>query len=152
MRKLTEAYPFEKFLTFFLRQNRGVSKWDERRTDQDVFIRRTLSKWFEGKAFQVIFDKYVPACGVPVFNGTEQKPYKMRYTKYVLITHICFAFSPYYDEITVYYAEPHSTKIERLDIKRNDWYNLSIQEDIESWTILRKFYPFEKTEIKMPTL
>lgn len=150
--RLIEKYPFNKFLEIFTRQNRGVAKWDDRRTDQDVFIRRTLSKWFEGKMFQVMFDKYVPACGVPVFNGREQIPYRMRYTKYILVTHICFTYAPYHDQITIYYAEPHSTKIERLDLTRNDWYDISIEEDKESWTILRRFYPFEKTEIKLPTI
>jgi hypothetical protein len=146
MTRLTEKYRFEKFFTAFVRQERGISKWDDNRTDQAVFVRRTLCKWFVGKAFQVIFDKFVPA------NGFMQiiPAHRIKYTKYILVTSICFTYAPYHDQITIYYAEPHSIKIEKIDLERNDWYDLSIEEDIESWTILRRFYPFEKTEIKLP--
>src|ERR1700727_1872709 len=136
MRLLTSEYPFKKFWAAFERQNRHVSKWDDRRTDQDVFIRRTLSKWFEGKMFQVVFDKYVPEKGFLERVGAH----RIKYTQYVFITQIRFAYAPYHDQISVFYAEPHSTSIQRLDIKGGDWYDISIQEDKESWTILRKFY------------
>lgn len=149
MEKLISVYPFTKFWECFERQDRGVSKWDDKRTDQDVFIRRTLSRWFEGKIFQVVFDKYIPSVNLCL----DSRPaYRIKYTKYILITHIHFTFAPYHDQVTFYYAEPHSNKIERMDIKRGDWHDLSIEEDKESWTILRRFYPFEKSEIKTPTI
>jgi hypothetical protein len=37
-------------------------------------------------------------------------------------------------------------------VKNGDWYNMSVEEDKESFTILRRFYPFERTEIKIPGL
>lgn len=146
---LTEKYNFKKFWDAFMRQCRYSSAWDERRTDQDVFIRRTLSKWFEGKYFQVILDEYIPGNPFPL---TRTEPYRFRYTKYVLIISIRFGFAAYFDQILVRFVEPHSTKMQEIWIKANDWHNLSIEEDKESFTILRRFYPVEKNGIKLPEL
>lgn len=148
MQPLTEKYPFKKFWDAFMRQDRTCAHWDDRRTDQDVFIRRTLDKWFSGKYFQVVFDEYVPSQGL-----IEQTPaHRIKYTKYMAILGIRLTFAQYHEQITIIYVMPHSLKTERLDIKRNDWYNLSIIEDKESWTVLRRFYPTEKNEIKLPVL
>jgi hypothetical protein len=151
MQPLVEKYPFKKFWDAFMRQNRSVSKWDDKRTDQDVFIRRTLSKWFEGKCFQVIFDEYVPGDPFPI-AGREGKreAHCIRYTRYMAIIDIYFTFAAYHDQITFRYVEPHSRKIEKICINGFDWYNLSVEEDKESFTILRRFYPVEKIEIKLP--
>jgi hypothetical protein len=153
MQPLIEKYPFKKFWEVFTRQDRCVSKWDDKRTDQDVFIRRTLSRWFEGKCFQVIFDEYIPGDPFPL-AGREGKrePYRIRYTRYMAIIDIYFTFAAYHDQITFRYVEPHSRKIEKMCIKGSDWYNLSVEEDKESFTILRRFYPVEKIEIKLPKI
>lgn len=138
---------FEKFWSIFDRQDRGISKWDNRRTDQDVFIRRTLSKWFEGKSYQIDFDKYIP---VKVGFNSVAAAHRFKYTMYVFVIRIGFTFSAYHDQITVEYAQPHSTSIERMDIERRDWSQMKIREDKESWTILRRFYPLEKNNIELP--
>jgi hypothetical protein len=153
MQPLVEKYPFKKFWDAFMRQNRSVSKWDDKRTDQGVFIRRTLSKWFEGKCFQVIFDEYVPGDPFQLAGREDKKePYRIRYTRYMAIIDIYFTFAAYHDQITFRYVEPHSRKIEKICIKGFDWYNLSVEEDKESFTILRRFYPVEKIEIKLPNI
>jgi hypothetical protein len=146
---LIEKYPFKKFWDAFMRQSRYSSHWDEKRTDQDVFIRRTLGKWFEGKYFQVIFDEYIPGDPFPL---TRTEPYRFVHTKYVLIVNIRFGYTAYFDQIVIRFVEPHSTKLQEIWIKSSDWYNLSIEEDKESFTILRRFYPIEKKEIKLPQL
>ena len=139
---------FKKLWSIFDRQDRSVSKWDDNRTDQDVFIRRTLSKWFEGKPFQVIFDKYVPEAGLV---GIQIIPaHRIKYTQYVFVCRIYFAFAPYHDQITVQFAEPHSIAIQKVNIKRGDWWDMFVQEDKESWTVLRRFYPIEKIKIDLP--
>jgi hypothetical protein len=153
MRPLVEKYPFKKFWDAFMRQNRCCSKWDESRTDQDVFIRRTLAKWFEGKYFQVIFDEYVPGDPFPLAGRLDKKEsYRIRYTRYMAVIDIYFTFAAYHDQITIRYVEPHSNKIQKMCIKGTDWYNLSVEEDKESFVILRRFYPVEKIEIKLPSL
>lgn len=149
MSPIPEAYPFKKFWDAFARQDRSVAKWDDKRTDQDVFIRRTMSKWFEGKSFQVIFDQYIPADPFPL---SRSEPHRLKFTKYMLVLGIEFAYAAYHDQISITYAEPHSTKIEKMSIKSGDWYNISAQEDKESFTILRRFYPVERNKIKLPTL
>jgi hypothetical protein len=68
------------------------------------------------------------------------------------VVEIYFTFAAYFDQITVRYAEPHSTKIQKMCIKGGDWYNMSAIEDKESFTILRRFYPVERNEIKLPKL
>lgn len=136
-----------------MRQNRSVSKWDEKRTDQDVFIRRTLSKWFEDKCFQVVFEEYIPGDPFPLIGEeTRKEPHRIKYTRYVYIVEIYFTFAKYHDQITFRFVEPHSRKIEKMCIKSFDWQNLSVEEDKESFTILRRFYPVEKSEIKLPLL
>lgn len=149
MTRLVDKYPFKKFWEAFMRQDRCSAKWDERRTDQDVFIRRTIGKWFEGKYFQVIFDKYVPGDPFPL---SRAEPFRVRYTKYVAIVDIHFTYAAYHDQITIRYIEPHSAKTEEIRIKNGDWYDLSVIEDKESFTILRRFYPVERNEIKLLSL
>jgi hypothetical protein len=153
MMPIVKQYPFKKFWDAFMRQDRGVSKWDDKRTDQDVFIRRTLSKWFGGKCFQVIFDKYVPGDPFPLVGRNGKKePYRIRYTKYMAVIDIYFTFAAYHDQVTFRYVEPHSTEIQKICIKGSDWYDMSVEEDKESFTILRRFYPVERNEIKLPFL
>lgn len=149
MMPITEKYPFKKFWDAFMRQDRMASKWDDRRTDQDVFIRRTIGKWFAGKCYQVIFDEYVPGNPFPL---SRADPYRIRYTVYMAVVEIYFTFAAYHDQITIRYAEPHSRKVLKMHIKGGDWYNISAEEDKESFTILRRFYPVERTEIKLPTI
>jgi|SRR6185312_200599 len=150
MTPLIEKYPFKKFWEMLTRQNRCVSKWDEHRTDQDVFIRRTLDKWFSGKCYQVVFDKFVPS---PRFQPIDPvEPYRIKYTKYMAIAGIELAFSRTEGAITVKYVEPHSMTLEKMVLDHNDWCDLSVMDDNESFVILRRFYPVERNEIKLPTL
>lgn len=152
MKPIPEKYPFVKFWDAFMRQDRCVSKWDDKRTDQDIFINRTLSKWFEGKYFQVIFDKYIPGDPFNFMAQIKKEPSRIRYTMYMAIVRIRFGFGRIEGEIIVEYVEPHSTKIQSMHISHNDWYNMSAEEDKESFVILRRFYPVERIEIKLPTL
>ena len=127
-----------------------VSHWDEKRTDQDVFIRRTLDKWFSGKYWQAIFDKYVPAPNFQPFEHVE--PYRLKYMKYMAVINIQLAYGRKEGEIRIDYVEPHSLKMEKMFLDHNDWCDLSAIEDKESFVILRRFYPVEKIEIKLPKI
>lgn len=147
MLPVTEKYNFNKFWTLFVAHDRCVSKWDNGRTDQDVFIRRTLRKWFRDKCFQVIFNKYVP--GINLFEINEPA-YRVKYTMYLLVFDVSLAYSYTEGEIAVKYKEPHSARPQRINIKKGDWYEISIEEDKESWTILWRFYPTEKIKIELP--
>lgn len=150
MKKLSEQYNYEKFWSCFLAHDRNVSAWDEHRTDQDVFIRRTLAKWFEGKYLAILFEKYVPADGIWPLAWREA--YTVKYMKYVAVWAVRFAYSWSSGEILVRYDEPHSLKIETMRLKKNDCNRMWIEEDKESWTVLKKFYPTEKNKIALPQI
>lgn len=150
MEKLIERYHFKKFWNCFLRKDRCVSKWDDHRTDQDVFIRRTLGNWFVGKYFAVMFDDYVPADGIQGINWRDA--YTIKYMKYVLITNIRFAYAKYHDQIVVHYLEPHSLKIEEKRLILNNWNGMWVEEDKERFTVLKKFYPIQKSKIPVPQI
>lgn len=148
---LTEQYNFEKFWNIFTRQDRHVSKWDEGRTDQDVFIRRTLQKWFVGKCFQVLvhqkrdhnldkLDFFMSSLG----NKPSPGDYDLLFTKYVHITNIYFKYSWSSGRITFYYVEPHSQSIQEEKLSYNDFIQMQVMENQTDFAILRKFYPVEK--------
>ena len=125
--------------------NRSISVWDEHRTDQAIFVQRTLNKWFSEKSYQVIYDKLI--FGNPDLFF-EEKDYQVKYTKYYFIIAVSHTMAMYHDQITIVCIEPHSTEMKEISIWRSRWHEISIQEDVESWTILRRFYPFEKKEFK----
>jgi hypothetical protein len=149
MKKINELYYFEKFWKIYTRQERAVSKWDEKRTDMDVFIRRTLSKWFSGKAFQVELNRYQSFDAF--FHKTPPLEYKV-ITKYIVITNMVFSFAQYHDLITIYFIEPHSESFEEIRFGFNEFMDLKLMKNEGDFRLLRKFYPIRKEEIKLPTL
>ncbi len=152
MKPLTEQYNFEKFWEMFSRQNRSVSKWDQTRTDKQVFIERTLNRWFSGKCFQVLLkrDDRKAIEMARLYRSLGQKinhiEHEVIYTKYVLVLYIRFAYR-YSDKIIIRYAEPHSIKTEEMAMGYNDLLNIrSIAENETDFSILRKFYPLQKNK------
>lgn len=147
MKRVDELYHFEKFWSIYVRQNRAISKWDESRTDMEVFIRRTIDKWFSGKCFQVQLERHKKH--IPLPFEKPPKNYKI-FTKYVYIITISFAFAPYHDLITIHFIEPHSETIQKVSYGLNDFYRIRLLENEEDFRILKKFYPIEVVEIKQP--
>ena len=132
MERLTEKYKFKKLWGCFVRQNRHVANWDERRTDMDVFIKRTLSKWFSGKYFHLEIDEW----------NFDRDDYRI-YTKYVFIVGIYFHYGRI-PSLTVHYLEPHSIIVEEKIMTFNDFLYLKIREAESDFRILQKFYPIRK--------
>jgi hypothetical protein len=149
MKNIKELYHFEKFWQVYTRQNRSVSQWDERRTDMDVFINRTLSAWFAGKFFQVEIEQHKKDWLHPFDKPATE--YKV-FTKYVYITNIKFAFAPYHELITIYYIQPHSEKIEEVCWGWNEFINIKLMENEGDFRLLRKFYPIRVEAIELPQL
>lgn len=157
MKPITQAYHFEKFWQVYSRQSRYCSKWDHSRTDMAVFINRTLSTWFAGKYFQIIMEDKVQELKRRQYIDVErwlgktvpEREFKPLFTMYVLITGIEFSYgSCPIDKITFYYAEPHSHTIQEMSMGLNELSGISLQEDQESFIILRKFYPVTKEKIE----
>ena len=150
MKTIKELYHFEKFWQVYTRQSPAISKWDDRRTDMEVFINRTIAKWFSGKCFQVEIERH----NKKWFNSpfAEQPTEYSVFTKYVLITNIKFAFAPYFDLITIYYVEPQSENIEKLCWGLNDFGNIKLIENEGDFRLLTKFYPIKIEKYKVPTI
>lgn len=142
MQPIVEQYRFEKFWKLFTQADRGVSKWDDTRTDMDVFVRRTLMRWFAGKYFQV---------QQAIYEGDwcSNDYYVSKFTTYVYVTHIRFAYQ-WADKIVICYVEPNSRKIEEVIFGHNDFIHLDIIENETDFAILRKFYPISKVHIPKP--
>ena len=132
MERLTEKYKFKKLWECFVRQNRHVAGWDEKRTDMDVFIRRTLNKGFSGKYFHLEIDEW----------NFDRDDYRI-YTKYVFIVGIRFHYGRI-PSVTVHYLEPHSIIVEEKIMTFNDFLYLKIREAESDFRILQKFYPIRK--------
>lgn len=136
MEQLTKKYNFKKFWEYLNRQCRYNSKWDESRTDQDVFIRRTLQKWFTNKYFRIEVENW---------GDYSQKEIHL-HTEYIFIEYIRFGFARA-TQIVFYYKHPHSTKTKEIRIGYNDFIGLRIVEAEADFRILQKFYPI-RTESK----
>jgi len=146
VKEIGELYNLNKFWEVYSRQNRGVSQWDDKRTDMEVFINRTIAKWFVGKFYQIEIERH------KLYSPPFDKPattYKV-FTKFVYITNIKFAFAPYHNLITINYIEPHSEKIEKVDYGINDFSRLKLMENESDFRILKKFYPVRVEEIVLP--
>jgi len=149
MKNIKVLYHFKKFWQVYTRQNRAVSKWDETRTDMDVFINRTIGKWFAGKFFQVEIERH-EIDSLQLFYKPNNE-FKV-FTKYVYIINIEFAFSAYQERIRIYYIEPHSEKIEEVSWGLNEFFRLNLMENEGDFRLLRKFYPFRVEAIELPKL
>lgn len=149
MKNIKELYHFEKFWQAYTLQNRAVSSWDERRTDMDVFINRTISSWFTGKFFQVEIERHSTNSMMPFSKPADE--FKV-FTKYVYITNIKFAFAKYGDKITIYYVEPHSEKIEEVCWGWNDFMLIKLMENEGDFRLLRKFYPVSVEKYPVPVI
>lgn len=128
MVSLTDKYPFAKFWDLFTRQNRCVSKWEDGRTDMEVFLRRTLRKWFINKFFQIEVEDWHRIEDKIVFT-----------VKYVHIVEIRFGFMRA-NTIVIYYTHPHSDNLEEITMHHNDFIRLRIRENPTDFAILSKFY------------
>lgn len=136
-----DDYPFFKFWEMFIRQERCSSIWDASRTDMDVFIRRTLHKWYSGKYFQIREEDW------------KKRPnHIIKSTKYIHIGRIRFAFG-HSHEIVFEYLEPHSLFPQKRELGHNDFLYLSVVPDEIDFAVLSKFYPVEIAEKpKFPTI
>ncbi len=150
MKNIKELYHFEKFWQVYTRQNRSISKWDDKRTDMEVFINRTIAKWFTGKCFQVEIERHNKDWFKSAF-GSRPTEYRI-FTKYIYITNIRFAYAPYHDLLTIYYLEPHSEKIEEVCYGFDEFINLNLMENEGDFRLLRKFYPIKVEKYNVPTI
>lgn len=131
MQRLTDKYNVKEYIRRLEMQDRYTSKWDELRTDQAVFIQRTLNKWFSEKYFRIEIE-------------SRDSEYIYTSTKYVYIHYIRFGYN-YGTKIVFYYTEPHSTNIQEIRMHYNDFCNIiGIQEAESDFRILQKFYPIRK--------
>lgn len=148
MKPIIELYHFEKFWKVYTNQDRCISKWDEGRTDMDVFINRTIQKWFVGKFFQVEIENHAKMENSWYKTVTQYKVF----TKYVYITNIKFAFAAYHDKIRINFIEAHSEKIGEVSFGWNDFMNIKLMENEGDFRLLRKFYPITIKKYDVPKL
>lgn len=131
---IPQEYPaFDKFWKVFTRQDRHAAKWEDTRTDREVFIRRTLHNWFVGSYFKV-----------KEWDRTRSETDIIIWTSYIYIMEIRFGMADI-DDVVISYAEPHSRQVQKRRLSYNDFLNLSIRPDDQGiWTSIGKLYRQEK--------
>jgi hypothetical protein len=146
--KLSESPEFEKFWQKFHHANRYVSKWDERRTDRQVFVRRAL-KTLMGKCFKLTYADWKKFRNERPIIGKDERTKLIVRTEYIQIAWIEFAMIDG-DEVRMYFIFPHSYSLETRCMDFNFLCNLVIEEAETDFHILRKFYPLAFEEIPDP--
>lgn len=138
---LKQRFPLEKWITIWKRQNRNVSirkgmtigEYQENRTDMEVWVRRTLRKWFSGRYFLVQRMREQPI-------DIKEDPW--RYVveiDYWYIVDIRFSFA-WTDKISIQVIKPYSLEMKDIDLDCSDMLVIGGKEDKVSFNMISIFF------------
>ncbi len=134
----------KRFLESFQKLNRCSSSYRKRRACQkEVFIRRTLDRWFSGKYFEVILEE-----GTGFFEEAETgfdndvKEITIPVRRYVYIGKISFALNwSYVGDIDIKLMFGHEFKCTKLTLPIHSFFKLEFNEiDQKKYKKIQKLF------------